>query len=149
MTLPLQETTTRQPGKEKGMAEHPNATLVWRGYELFSAGDMAGFLELLADDVAWHVPGRCPLAGDYKGRQGVLGYFTTIDELSGGTYQISDVHDVVASDEHVVGLHHSVASRPGKAYDHNETIIFHVRDGLITEVWEVYGALYEIDEFWS
>jgi len=56
---------------------------------------------------------------------------------------------VVANDDHVVSLHHSVASRPGKSYDHNETIIFHVRDGLITEAWEVYGDLYEIDEFWS
>jgi ketosteroid isomerase-like protein len=131
------------------MAEHPNATLVRRGYELFCNGDVDGFLALLADDVAWHVPGRCPLAGDYKGRQGVLDYLTTIDELSGGTYQVSDVHDVVASDDHAVGLHHSVATRPGKTYDYNETIIFHVRDGRITEVWEVYGDQYEIDEFWS
>src|SRR5205085_9415499 len=96
MTLPIQELTSRQPGKENGMAEHPNARLIWRGYELLSAGDMDGFLELFADDVAWHVPGRCPLAGDYKGRQGVLGYFTTIAELSGGTYQIGDVRFVFA-----------------------------------------------------
>jgi uncharacterized protein len=131
------------------MAEHPNATLVRRGYELFSNGDVDGFLGLLADDVAWHVPGRCPIAGDYKGRQGVLDYLTTIDELSGGTYQVSAVHDVVANDEHAVGLHHSVATRPGKTYDYNETIIFHVRGGRITEVWEVYGDQYEIDDFWS
>jgi hypothetical protein len=131
------------------MAEHPNATLVRRAYELFSNGDADGFLELLADDVMWHVPGRCPLAGDYKGRQAVLGYVSSIDELSGGTYQISELHDVVANDAHVVGLHHSVATRPGKTYDHNEIVIFHVRDGRITEVWEAYGDLYEIDEFWS
>jgi len=131
------------------MAEHPNATLIRRGYELFWAGDMDGFLQLLADDVAWHVPGRCRLAGDYRGRQGVLGYFATIDELSGGTYEIGDLRFVVADDEHAVSQHHSVASRPGKAYAHDETIIFTLRDDLITEVWEVYGDLYEIDEFWS
>jgi ketosteroid isomerase-like protein len=131
------------------MAEHPNVTLARRLYELFSQGDVEGFLELLADDVVWHVPGRCPIAGDYKGRQAVLGYLSTIDELSGGTYRISEVHDVVANDQHVVGLHHSVATRPGKTYDYNETVIMHVRDGRVTEVWEVYGDLYEIDEFWS
>jgi ketosteroid isomerase-like protein len=31
----------------------------------------------------------------------------------------------------------------------NEIVIFHIRDGRITEVWEAYGDLYEIDEFWS
>ena len=131
------------------MTDHPNAMMISRLYELFSQGDMEGFLESFAEDVVWHVPGRCPIAGDYKGREAVAGYFTAIDEMSGGTYRVSDVHDVVADDEHVVGLHHSVATRPGKTYDYNETIIFHVRDGKITEVWEVYGDQYEIDEFWS
>jgi Ketosteroid isomerase-related protein len=116
---------------------------------LFSNGDVDGFLGLLADDVVWHVPGAARSAGTYKGRQAVLDYITSIDELSGGTYQISEVHDVVANDDHAIGLHHSVATRPGKTYDYNETIIVHVRDGLITEVWEVYGDQYEIDEFWS
>jgi len=131
------------------MAEHPNATLVRQVYDLFSRGDVEGFLGLLADDVVWHVPGRCPIAGTYKGRQAALDYITSIDELSGGTYRISDVHDVVANDDHAVGLHHSVATRPGKTYEYDETIVCHVRDGLITEVWEVYGDQYEIDEFWS
>jgi ketosteroid isomerase-like protein len=131
------------------MAEHPNAMTGRRLYELFSQGDVEGFQKMLADDVIWHVPGRCPIAGEYKGRQAVLGYLTTIDELSGGTYRISDVHDVIANDDHVVGLHHSVATRPGKTYDYNETIIMHVREGRVTEVWEVYGDQYEIDDFWS
>lgn len=131
------------------MAEHPNATLIRRGYELFSNGDMDGFTELLADDVIWHVPGRCPVSGTYKGREAVVGYLSALGELSGGTYQIDGVHDVVANDDHVVGLHHSVATRPGKTYDHNETVVFHVRDGRITGVWEVYSDLYEIDAFWS
>lgn len=131
------------------MAEHPNETLVRRLYELFSQGDVEGFLDLLADDVLWHVPGRCPIAGEYKGRQAVLGYFNAIDELSGGTYRISEVHDVIANDAHAVGLHHSVATRPGKTYDYKETVIMHARDGRVTEVWEAYGDQYEIDEFWS
>jgi ketosteroid isomerase-like protein len=131
------------------MTEHPNETLVRRVYALFSQGEMEGFLEILADDVVWHVPGRCPISGEYKGREAVLGYFSAIDELTGGTYRISDIHDVVANDKHVVGLHHSVGSRPGKTYDHDETIVMHVRDGSVTEVWEVYADQYEIDEFWS
>jgi ketosteroid isomerase-like protein len=131
------------------MAEHPNATMMRRLYEQFARGDVEGFLESFADDVVWHVPGRCPIAGDYKGSQALLGYLSAIDELSGGTYRISEVHDVIANDDHVVGLHHSTATRPGKTYDYNETVIFHLRHGKVTEAWEVYGDQYEIDEFWS
>jgi ketosteroid isomerase-like protein len=131
------------------VAEHSNETLVRRLYELFSQSDEEGFLELLAGDVIWHVPGRCPIAGDYKGRQAVLGYLSAIDELSGGTYRVSELRDVVANDERAVGLHHSVATRPGKTYDYDETVIMQVRDGRVAEVWEVYGDQYEIDEFWS
>ena len=131
------------------MAEHPNATLMKQLYELFSQGDVEGFLKFMADEVVWHVPGRCPIAGDYKGREAVLGYLSAIDELSGGTYEISEVHDVIANDDHVVGLHHSTGTRPGKTYDYNETVIMHIRDGMVTEVWEVYGDQYEIDDFWN
>ncbi len=30
---------------------------------------------LLTDEVAWHVPGRNPIAGDYRGKPRVLDYF--------------------------------------------------------------------------
>jgi ketosteroid isomerase-like protein len=46
-----------------------------RQREMYAGGDSGPLEELLADDVVWHVPGTSPIAGDYRGRQAVIGYF--------------------------------------------------------------------------
>lgn len=131
------------------MAEHPNAEVVRLAYELFAKGDVDGLLELYTDDAVWHVPGKCALAGDYRGREGFRSYLAKIDELSGGTYTIVELHDILAGDEHVVALHRAHATREGKTYDQNEILVFHVRDGRIVEGWEAYPDLYGVDDFWA
>ena len=125
------------------MGAQDNAELVRRGYEAFQRGDLAAFDEILADDCVWHVPGRGPLAGDKKGRQAVVEYFGQIGVLSEGTAKVN-LHDLVANDEHVVGLHSVSAQRGGKTLEDNEALVFHVRDGRVSEAWlhpyDVYGG---------
>ena len=59
---------------------HPNEDLVRRGYAAFSTGDIATLTELFADDLVWHVGGRSPITGDYKGKEAVLGFFAQLAE---------------------------------------------------------------------
>jgi ketosteroid isomerase-like protein len=54
---------------------HPNEELTRRGYAAFATGDMVALDELFADDVIWHVGGRSPLSGDYKGKEAVFAMF--------------------------------------------------------------------------
>src|SRR5215213_9313216 len=51
-----------------------------------SRADMAG---LLASDVAWHVPGSNAIAGDYRGVDEVIGYFTRRRNLAAGTFRMT------------------------------------------------------------
>ena len=53
---------------------HPNARLIEafnQAQGRFYAGDddTATLRGLLADDIAWHVPGRSAIAGDYRGHE--------------------------------------------------------------------------------
>jgi ketosteroid isomerase-like protein len=64
---------------------HPNADLLHRGYDAFATGDIPTALGMFANDITWHVPGRSPLSGDYKGHEEVLGFFAKSMALSGGT----------------------------------------------------------------
>lgn len=57
-----------------------------------------------------------------------------IAELSGGTFR-SEVHDVLASDEHVVGLILARAERDGRIVELPRVHIWHVRDGKLSELW--------------
>jgi len=127
---------------------HPNEDLVRRGFAAFGTGDMATLGELFADDVVWHSGGRSPIAGDYKGKDEVFGFFAQLAQRAGGTFRV-DIHDVLANDKHVVALTTGTAEREGKRLSDNGVQIFHVKDGKVTETWFYPGDQYAADEFWT
>jgi uncharacterized protein len=58
------------------MSTQENVQVVKDGYAAFSRGDIPGLLALLAEDVEWHIPGAgLPLAGTYRGHDGVANFF--------------------------------------------------------------------------
>jgi ketosteroid isomerase-like protein len=129
-----------------GTVSHPNEELVRRGYDAFSRGDTQTLREVFHPDVVWHAPGRSQLAGDYQGVDAVLGYFGRTMEVTGGTFTV-EVHDIVAGDEHVAGFHVARGEHGGKTLADRSVLVFHVRDGRATEVWQYWGDPYAADEF--
>lgn len=127
---------------------HPNEDLVRRGFAAFGTGDLATLGELFADDIVWHVGGRSPISGDYKGKDEVFGFFAQLAERAGGTFRV-DIHDVLANDEHVVALTKGTAQRQGKTLTDSGAQVFHVQGGKVTEQWFHPGDPYASDEFWS
>jgi ketosteroid isomerase-like protein len=127
---------------------HPSEDLLRRGYDAFGKGDMQTLREVFDPEVIWHAPGRSQLAGDHRGVDTVLGYFGRTVELSGGTFRV-EVHDVVANDEHAVGLHVVHAEREGSTLEDRNTLVCHVRNGKVTEVWQFWTDLYAADEFFG
>ncbi len=128
------------------MAEHPNATLWRRAEEAFSRRDMDTLRTIWADDIVYHFPGTSFLAGDHKGLDAVLAFFAKLGEMN---VQIVEVHDVLASDDHVVALVRGTASRQGEELALNQANIYHVRDGKIKEAWLLSTDQRALDEFFS
>jgi ketosteroid isomerase-like protein len=61
-----------------------------------------------------------------------------------------EIHDVLASDDHVVVLQTTRGERDGHgSLEDREAIVLHVRDGTIVEVWEHPGDVYAMDAFFS
>jgi uncharacterized protein len=125
---------------------HSNEDLARRGYEAFGKGDLDTLREQLDPNVVWHVGGRGPLAGDYRGIDEVFGFFAKIVELTGGTFKL-EVHDLLANDEHVVALVVARGERGGKTLEDPQAHVLHVRDGKVTEFWGHAWDLYAADEF--
>lgn len=119
-----------------------------RLYAALATGDFETVLGLLSDDVAAHVPGRSPVAGDYAGKEAVAGYVGTLAELSAGTLRF-EPHAVVATGQHGVGLVRDLAERDGRTLDMNNVHVWHVEAGVPTEIWIYPGDLYAWDDFWS
>jgi ketosteroid isomerase-like protein len=115
------------------MSDHPNAEALKKGYAAFATGDMGTVTALFADDIAWHQAGTSPIAGDFSGKDAVLGTFARLFEVTGGTFK-QEIHDVIANDDHVVVLAESSWERP-HPYRGRAVHVWHVKDGIAQEAW--------------
>jgi ketosteroid isomerase-like protein len=125
---------------------HQDEAVVRRFVEAMVARDVGAIADCFADDVVFHIPGRNPLSGDYRGKAEVLTrLFQRWEEAFGGLE--IDVHDVLANDEHVVVLSDRRARRGTRGVEMRAASIYHVRDGRIAEAWLMEWNPYAIDEF--
>jgi ketosteroid isomerase-like protein len=128
---------------------HPNEDIVREGYAAFANGDLAVLRDqLFAEDIVWHFPGRSQFSGSFEGIDAVLDWLTRSAVESGGTLRV-EVHDVLADDEHAVGLVSVSAEREGRSYYDTSVQVFHFRDGKASEVWNHPGDVYANDDFWG
>jgi ketosteroid isomerase-like protein len=127
---------------------HPNAELMRKAAELLNAGDVPGFLELHTEDVVMHIPGAGPMAGAYRGHQGIVESFQKEMGLLDGPPTVR-AHDDLASDDHAVSLFIQTIRRGGRTLEVPTTVIAHVRDGKFAEVWLQPEDQAAYDEFFA
>jgi ketosteroid isomerase-like protein len=124
------------------MSEHPNATVVRAMNDAMFSGDMQGAASRVADDVVWHVIGR---AEPYRGKA----------ELAASMGGISDfnitweTHDLLASDDHVIGLGTATATHGDRALTYRTAEIYHVRNGQVSERWAFSDDTKAITDFFG
>jgi ketosteroid isomerase-like protein len=133
--------------------EHPNAGLVKTFYQAqaaFYAGgeDTESLCRLLADDVTWHVPGRSPIAGHYRGLTEVLGYFTARRARAKATFRVRP-RVILADDEWVLQLADGQLERDGQLRHWRTVGIFRIVGVKIAECWLVPFDQSLFDELWS
>src|SRR6478752_5751246 len=90
-------------------------SIVRRLLDALEARDAAAIGGLLADDVVYHFPGRGPVAGTYRGRDEVVGLFRAFAGLFDDALAMT-IHDVVASEAHVVDLATYEGRRDGQSF---------------------------------
>jgi ketosteroid isomerase-like protein len=126
-----------------------NAQALRKGYEAFQTGN----LDLLRDElfdanIVWHVPGKSPLSGDFRGTAAVLELFGKQFEETGGTLKV-ELHDVLGSDDHAVALATVSAQRNGRSLSEPYAHVCHFRDGKLIEAWILDFDLYKVDDFFA
>jgi uncharacterized protein len=119
-----------------------------RQREMYAGGDLAPAIELLAEAVVWHVPGTSPIAGDYRGREAVAGYFRLRRQLAGGAIAIVS-GDEAHNDETLVQLADGRASLGGREVVWRTAGVYRVADGAIAEAWLVPLDQDHFDQVWA
>jgi len=130
------------------VAEHPNVSVVRRFYQAFMARDTARLYQLAGENLEFHVAGRSAFAGVHRGPDQILKLFRLTGELTQHSVRI-ELHALLGSGDHVVGLHHLAASRPGRTLDQNGCLVCHVDGAIITDAWLSFENLREADAFWA
>lgn len=107
------------------MAGEQNLEAARRAYAAFSAGDAAGAMENIADDVEWITPGNSAISGTISGKQEVGALWAQLAEKGFTTspqYWFSD-------DERVVVLTHTAVA--GEQADQVDVLTY--RDGKVAK----------------
>ncbi|HEY2647198.1 MAG TPA: nuclear transport factor 2 family protein [Candidatus Acidoferrales bacterium] len=115
------------------MGAQENVQVVKDGYAAFSRGDVPGLLALLAEDVEWHIPGTgLPLAGTYRGHDGVANFFQKLSQEA----DILDFQprEFVADGDRVmvIGWERSKVKATGRTAEVDWVMSFTVRNGKVS-----------------
>ena len=125
-----------------------SAALIKSAYEAFGRGDIPAVLEVLDPAITWHVPGRSPLSGDYKGPEGVLDFFGRCQELSDGTLRVV-ADEIIGEGDRVIALATVSAERHGEFWSSPEVHVWQVTDAKAVDFCEFQGDQEAEDAFWS
>ena len=125
------------------MQEHPNASLAREILEGMSTDDLSGMMERIADDVVWYeIGGGEPV----RGKEALMARWAGLAE--GGSIT-TEVHDVVANDEHTIALVTATATMGDQSLTYRTAEIMHIRDGKITERWAFSDDTERINRFFT
>ena len=125
---------------------HPNAELLRAVYEAFGNGDLEPLLGSLTDDISWHDSTLGPVAGDYTGKDQVLGFFGKMMDVYGGTLRL-EVVDILANENHGVVLTREAGTTGGESVEWSGAHLWSFRDGQCAEFSSYADVRYQ--RFWS
>lgn len=117
---------------------HPNENLIRMRYEAFARGDLAAATDIFADEISWLVPGHNKIAGQYVGREQVMGLFAQIMRLTEGRFAL-EVREVLANDARAVALVTVTATRDGQTRVYDSAQVWGLASGKAVAFQEFVG----------
>lgn len=115
---------------------------------VYAGEDSSSLLDLLAQDVVWHVPGASPIAGEHRGVDAVLAYMDARRRIMDGTFRV-EVHGAATIAGRVVQLAGGRAIRRGEEVTWETVGVFRVAGGRIAECWLIPFDQAAFDRIWS
>ena len=108
--------------------------------------DASTIESLLTDDVVYHFPGDNPLAGTYRGREAVMGFFRGFRAHLDAPPE-NDTHDVLSSEAHGSDLSTVSASRGTRRHAWRVVRIYHFTEDRISEIFVTVDDQAALDAF--
>jgi ketosteroid isomerase-like protein len=130
------------------MSEHPNVQVINRMTKAVFENDRDTLVDVFDPDMAFHVRGPLPRAGDHTGADGFLGVLGAIFELTAGDVKIEQLF-CAADGRWATEWEHAVLGRNGRTLDTKNAFVYRFDDGRIAEMWMICAAPADAESFWD
>ena len=114
---------------------HPNLTILMK----LDLQDLDACTDILADDFIWHYfnPKLPDLEGDYRGIEGLKGFFAKLSEMSLGRFQVNPIDLRAVGDELLVTQVCNRLTLGDDAIEFDAVVVWRVVDGKLAEAWDI------------
>ena len=130
------------------MPAEENKRLLQRVFDELARGNSGALIEVLADDVEWHVTGTTKFSRTYRGKASLMN-----DLLAPLFSQLAEQFVMVGErfitdgDHVVVEARGKVTTKTGKPYNNKYCWVFRVEDGRVKEITEYMDTQLVVDTF--
>lgn len=115
---------------------------------MYAGGPVDPVAEMLAEGVVWHVPGKSPIAGEHRGKEAVLEYFSTRRRLVDNSMRLHP-GELLVSENLVVQLVDGSAEIAGEPVAWSTVGVYRFEDGRVAEAWLVPSDLAKFERIWN
>lgn len=116
----------------------------------FYAGeDSTAVRAVLTGDIAWHVPGVNAIAGDYRGIDAVLDYFTRRRDLANRSFRMHPRDILTGDGDTVAALTDGTATIDGVDHAWSTVGLYRLSGDRIAECWLLPLDAAAFDAIWS
>lgn len=132
----------------EGALEHPLVGKILAYQRLMAEGDAIAARAVFATDVEYVVPGDNPLSRIYRGPDAVMGYFSRLMQLTGGSYRITAMKWLVCGEKVILETRNAADLR-GRSLTWDEAILFEFKNGLKQRIEMFQARQADVDAFFG
>ena len=119
------------------MSTETNKQVVIDAYASVSAGNLAGFMDRLSDDVRWTFFGTHRFARTFHGKEDILkNLFGPLGERLDGSIKVQVKNTIAAGEQVVVEAQGEARTKDGRDYNNTYCLVLRLENGKIAEIHE-------------
>jgi ketosteroid isomerase-like protein len=115
----------------------------------YAGGPPEPLRDVLTDDILWVVPGRNAIAGEYRGLDAVIDYFTRRRALADRSFRMYPGELLVGDGDHVAALTDGTATIDGVEHRWSTVGLYRLRDDRVAACWLLPLDAAAFDAIWS
>jgi ketosteroid isomerase-like protein len=115
----------------------------------YAGGPPEPLHDVLTDDIVWVVPGTNAIAGEYRGLDAVIDYFTRRRAIADRSFRMHPGELLVGDSDHVAALTDGTATIDGVERRWSTVGLYRLRGGRVAGCWLLPLDAAAFDAIWA